>query len=235
VLLHLVVQPDTSLSFLYTVIKTLLLFIVSKLTSATSASIPVVESTHDRGVTLNSQLTLSAHITALCWASYCQLQQLYPVVQSMTAEAARTVAASFISSGLDYCNSLFHSMPDTLLCKLQSVQNATTRLITRHCDHITPVLPELHLLPIRESVKFKVACLVRQSLSGHVPVYLADDCCLFSHRTLHFVQSADVLTYFVPRKYSNYIDRTFAAAGPRLWNSLPVHLRIPDITYKLFR
>jgi len=34
---------------------------------------------------------------------------------------------------------------------------------------------------------------------------------------------------------SSYGDRTFAAAGPRPWNSLPVQLRIPDITYGLFR
>ena len=30
-------------------------------------------------------------------------------------------------------------------------------------------------------------------------------------------------------------DRTSAAAGPRPWNSLPVQLRNPDITYGLFR
>jgi len=35
--------------------------------------------------------------------------------------------------------------------------------------------------------------------------------------------------------YSSYGDRTFAAAGPRLWNSPPVQLRNPDITYRLFR
>jgi len=34
---------------------------------------------------------------------------------------------------------------------------------------------------------------------------------------------------------SSYGDRTFAAAGPRPWNSLPVQLRNPDITYGLFR
>ena len=33
----------------------------------------------------------------------------------------------------------------------------------------------------------------------------------------------------------SYGDRTFAAAGPRLCNSLPVQLRNPDITYELFR
>jgi len=39
----------------------------------------------------------------------------------------------------------------------------------------------------------------------------------------------------VPRTLSSYGDRTFAAAGSRLWNSLPVQLRDPDIAYGLFR
>jgi len=38
----------------------------------------------------------------------------------MTAEAARTVAAAFISCPLDCCNSLFCGLPDTLLRKLQA-------------------------------------------------------------------------------------------------------------------
>jgi len=39
----------------------------------------------------------------------------------------------------------------------------------------------------------------------------------------------------VPRTLSSYGDRTFAAAGPRLWNSLPVQLCNHDITYGLFQ
>ena len=39
----------------------------------------------------------------------------------------------------------------------------------------------------------------------------------------------------VLRTFSSYGDRTFAATGPRLWNSLPVQLRNPDVTYGLFR
>ena len=152
----------------------------------------------------------------------------------MTAEAARTVAAAFISSRLDYCNALLHGLPNTLLRKLQSVQNATARLITDtrrcECDHITPVLRELHWLPIRERVKFKLASLVHQSLSGQSPAYLADDCRLVLDSTCRSLRSADVPTCVVPRTYSSYDDRTFAAAGPWLWNSLPVQLCNPDIS-----
>jgi len=107
------------------------------------------------------------------------------------------------------------------------MQNATARLITgtRCRDHITPVLCELHWLPIRECVKFKVACLVCQSLSGQAPLYLADDCCV-SDSTQRSLLSADIPTCVVPRTLSSYSDRTFAAAWSRLRNSLPVQLAI---------
>jgi len=79
------------------------------------------------------------------------------------------------------------------------------------------------------------SCMVRQSLSGQAPLYLADDCRLVSDSTRRSLWSADVATCVVPRTLSSYGDRTFAASGPRLWNSLPVQLRNPDITYELFR
>jgi len=128
-----------------------------------------------------------------------------------------TIAAACISSWLDQCNSLLYGMLDTLLRKLQSMQNATAWLITGtgHCDHITPVLCELHRLPIRERIKFKVACLVQLSLSRQVLVYLADDCCLMSDSIQRSLQSADVQTCMVLRTYSSYGDKTFVATGPR--------------------
>jgi len=68
-----------------------------------------------------------------------------------------------------------------------------------------------------------------------VPLYLADDCCLMSASTQCSLRSADVLTCMVPQTLSSYGNRTFAAAGPRLWNSVQVQLRNPDTTYGLFR
>ena len=45
----------------------------------------------------------------------------------------------------------------------------------RRSDHIAPVLPQLHWLPVRLRVAFKVAGLVHQSLAGAAPAYLADE------------------------------------------------------------
>jgi len=108
-----------------------------------STTVQVVDSARDLGAILDSRLTLSAHVAALCRSGYYQLRQLRLLVQSMNVEDA-----AFISCRLDYFNSLLYGLLDILLRKLQSVQNATVRLITgtRRSDHISPVLRELHWL-----------------------------------------------------------------------------------------
>jgi len=69
-------------------------------------------------------------------------------------------------------------------------------------------------------------------MSGQAPLYFADDWRLVCDSTR---RSAYVSTCVLPPTLSSYGDRTSAAAAPRLWNSLPVQLRNPDITYGLFR
>jgi len=84
-------------------------------------------------------------------------------------------------------------------------------------------------------VKIRMESIEPLQNRGQSPAYLADDCRLVSDSTCRSLRSADVPTCVVPRTHSSYGDRTFAAAGPRLWNSLPVQLRNPDISYGRFR
>jgi len=79
----------------------------------------------DLRVILEPADTIGTH-HSWCWPGYYQLRQLRPLVQSMTVEAARTAAAVLISYQLDYCNLLLYGLPDSLLRKLQSVQNANS-------------------------------------------------------------------------------------------------------------
>ena len=85
---------------------------------------------------------------------------------------------AFISSRLDYCNSLLYGINDGLLKKLQAVQNAAARVTTktRKFDHITPVLRELHWLPVRKRIVYKLAVMVYKCLHRLAPPYLAADC-----------------------------------------------------------
>ena len=188
---------------------------------------------------LSSTVSLAAHITAVYRSRYNQLRQLRPVVRSLSPNAIKTLVQAFISCRLDYCNSLLYDISDGLLKRLQSVQNAAARLVTgaRRRDHITPVLRQLHWLPVRQQVAFKVAGLVHQSLAGAAPAYLADDCHLLSdagRRPLRS-HSNDIRRLLVPRTHNKLGDRSFSAAGPRLWNDLPPGLWRPGLSFNSFR
>ena len=113
-------------------------------------------------------ILMSAHVTALCRSGFFQLRQLRPFVWFLTTEAAKTLVQAFISCRLDYCNSLLYGVTDNVMRRVQPLQNAAACLITgaRRCDHITPVLRQLHWLPVRHRVEFKLTCLVRQALCG---------------------------------------------------------------------
>ena len=71
-----------------------------------STTIKVAESARDLGAILDAELTMFAHVTALCRSGFFQLRQLRPFVRSLTTEAAKTLVQAFISYRLDYCNSL---------------------------------------------------------------------------------------------------------------------------------
>ena len=107
---------------------------------------------------------------------------------------------------------------------------------TRQSDHITPVLRELHWLPVRQRVDFKLALLVFKALHDLTAPYPADDCQLIiSNASRCRLQSADIDTCVVPRTNTRLGDRNFAVTGPHLWNSLPAELRQPDIELEEFR
>jgi len=201
--------------------------------SILATTVRTTETARDLGVVIDSHLSLAAHVSAVCRSGYYQLRQLRPVVNSLSEDASKLLVHSFISSRLDYCNSLLHGITDRLLKKLQSVQNAAARLITgaRRRDHITPVLRELHWLPVRERVKFKIACLVFLSLSGQAPEYLINDCRLVTGS----LRSADSRTCAVPRTHNRFGDRSFSASGPHLWNTLPTDLRQSEMSYERFK
>ncbi len=75
---------------------------------------------------------------------------------------------TYVRSRLDNGNCLLYGISDHLLAKLQIVQNAAARLITKtktH-DHITAVLIDLHWLPFKQRIEYKLLLLTFRSLHG---------------------------------------------------------------------
>ena len=87
-----------------------------------SLVMPRVEDTaRDFGVVIDSQLSLSAHVTAVCRSGHYQLRQLRQAARSLSEDASKTLVQTFVSCRLDYCNSLFFGISKGLMNRLQSV------------------------------------------------------------------------------------------------------------------
>ena len=142
---------------------------------------------------------MADYVASVCRSAYYHLRQIRPTVQSLTPDGSKTLVQAFISGRLVYCNSLICGMTDSLFQRLQSVQNTAARLITRRGrrEHITPVLRELHWLPVRRRVNFKLATFMYKTLHGQIPRYLSGECQLISDASRR-LRSSDTFTFDVP-------------------------------------
>ena len=133
---------------------------------------------------------------------------------------------AFITTRLDYCNSLYIHLPDYLINRLQRIQNSAARLVTlsRKCVHITPVLQNLHWLPVSQRIVFKVLLFTYKILHDEAPSYLSD--LINVHEPLRTTRSSSTIKLFEPSyKQEHYGERAFSVAAPKLWNELPEILR----------
>jgi len=122
-----------------------------------------------------------------------------------------------------------YGVADSLIRRMQSVQNAAAWLITeaRRQGHITQVLRQLHWLPVCQRVWFKV-----QTGLYHVqvtiwsgPQYLVDDVQLLADSGRRLLRSANYRACVVPQTKNSFDDKAFSVAGPKIWNDLPPELR----------
>ena len=94
----------------------------------------------------------------------------------MTRESAEKIIHAFVTSRFVYCNILFFGLPDNQLGKLQRVQNACARLICNspRFSPCTPLLGELHWLPIKQRMIFKTLLITYKEIHGKAPVYIQE-------------------------------------------------------------
>jgi len=135
----------------------------------------------------------------MCRSAYCFLRQQRQVVRSVSVDAVKTVVHAFISSRLDYCNSLLYVISDILLRRLQAVQSAAARLVTgtRRYDHIIQVWQQLHCLPVRQRVELSLCPGLQGAQQpgrlARTP-YLPDDCELVGTTGRRQLRSSDIIS-----------------------------------------
>ena len=134
-----------------------------------------------------------------------------------------------VTSKLDYCNSLLYGIKGDLLDSLQKCQNNAARVITRtrKYDHISPVMCELHWLPVRQRIEYKLLLITYKCLNNQGPKYLSE--LLTMYVPSRALRSEDQKLLVHPRQFHRLVpfgQRSFVRIAPRLWNDLPLSLKL---------
>lgn len=178
------------------------------------------------GIWLDEQLNLDSHINKVVSHSHKLLKDIGKIRNVISVKHTEMLVHAVISSRLDYGNSMFFNMSKSNTYKLQKVQNAAARLVKRKRkrEGISSVLRELHWLKVESRVIFKIVLLVYKCINGMCSENL--------NRKLKYkkfnCRPEDYLLLETNKVSTKYGRRTFAYAGPRLWNALPLKTRTEE-------
>jgi fibrillarin-like rRNA methylase len=178
------------------------------------------------GVTLDQNLSFNNHVQNIVKASNFHIRALRHIRPYLNKEVANTVACSIVSTRLDYCNSLLYGTTAANIQKLQRIQNTLARVVVdaRRRDSITPILQDLHWLPIEQRIMYKVALITHKVLQEQQPHYLAELAMKYqpSRQLRSSTQCRLAKSTGLKSKLGG---QAFSTASEEVWNTLPVQLR----------
>jgi len=130
----------------------------------------------DLGVYLDNELSMKQHIARVTRSCFYPLRRIRFISRQLGRDVTQQLVSSFVLSRLDYCNALLAELPASTLAPLQRVQNAAARLILniKPSDHSTTALIQLHWLPVKYRIIYKICVLVHKALNELAPNYLRD-------------------------------------------------------------
>eukprot|EP00918_Siedleckia_nematoides_P051234 GHVU01112101.1.p1 GENE.GHVU01112101.1~~GHVU01112101.1.p1 ORF type:complete len:251 (-),score=5.41 GHVU01112101.1:32-784(-) len=183
------------------------------------------------GIIFDSNLTMEDHVKIIARTASIGIHNIGRIRHYLAKPCTEKLIHAFVTSRLDYCNSLLYGVPNNMMCHLQRIQNSAARLILRanKFDHITPVLISLHWLPIKQRIAFNVLLITYKALNGQAPDYISSLLAPQCHVTARDLRSTSSRSLTPTRvKTHSYGQRAFCAAAPELWNLLPSELQSCD-------
>ena len=137
-------------------------------------NIATSSTTCDLGVIIDSALSMSPHMAAVCKAATFQLHCISLVHWFFTKDPTKTLFYWLISSCLGYCISALAGLPDSETNKLLCIQNAMANVTKQYQKFysITPILDSCHWLPVKQCIAFKIWVLTFKSLHDLASQYL---------------------------------------------------------------
>ena len=124
-------------------------------------NIKIVPVLQNLGVLIDSNLTMKNQISNIVKVYNHQLRNIEFIRKYLNEDTIKMLIHNHVISRLDYCNSICYRLPNILLKKLQNIQNKAARLIKKIPlrERIIPVLIELHWLPMKARIIYKICLL----------------------------------------------------------------------------
>ena len=169
----------------------------------------------DLGVFLDENLTLNYQLNSVVKSCNHQLKNIYFIRKFLTTQCLKMLVINQVISRLDFCNSIYANLPKFQIRKLQIILNKAARLITStpYDQSITPHLIDLHWLPLKVRICFKICTITKLALLSNRTAYLCKELNATRNRL------------FVPRINTNFGKRAFSFCAPMFYNSLPIELK----------
>ena len=135
--------------------------------------ITAVQHVRNIGAYFDSEMNMDTQVKNMCKSAWMNLYNISKIRNYLTVDQSKSVVHAYVTSKLD-ANLAGISLEQK--SKLQRVQNAAAKLITKNKkhDHVTPLLHDLHWLPVEDRIIFKVLLLVFKSMNNEGLVYLKD-------------------------------------------------------------
>ena len=198
-----------------------------------SNQVSPAQSVRNLGVVFDSNFSFSDYVSQVIKSTRVHARILYRICPLLDLNTLVLLANALVSSRLDYCYSLFLSLTDFELRRLQLVQNSLCRVVTRSSkySHITPQLKKLHWLPVKYRIQFKIGLITCKILNQGQPVYLRE--------LIHPYTSSRNTRRSTPKlkflhtptfdrkvhKSVKHFPNSFSHYAPVLWNSFLFQVR----------
>ena len=184
------------------------------------------KSLRNLGVIFDPALNMTQQVSSIIKCVSYHLRNISRIRRNIDKNTCKLAVQSLIFSRIDYGNALLLGATEKDLTRLQRLQNRAARLINLvGRDHPSaPLLQELHWLPIRMRIQFKILVYVYKCRYNLAPEYLSE-LVLPSTVTYATRSSFDTSLLHIPKTKTVTGDSAFHAAAPRLWNKLPRNIR----------
>ena len=193
------------------------------------SEVDIASEVRNLGVLFDQHMTFISQVNKVCRAACLAISKIGRIRKYIDRPTAERLVHAFVTSRLDANNSLLFGLTSSAISKLQRVQNSAVRLVLGVSGHRVNINDlrrnELHWLPVKDRIVFKILMITYKSLNGLAPPYLKE--LLNTYKPSRSPRSASRSLLEVPRAVSTstYGERAFSVSSPKLWNGLPQQIR----------